>query len=193
MTMRAMANKDQPTPDRSETDSLSVCADTLDRLFTIYYDRIFAFCLHRLFTRQAAEEVASNVFCTVAQKFHTFRGAGEEALVAWLYAIAVNHCRTWQRRTRRRRVLFEQYRAGRPAEAAPENPDASDWPRLYAAVASLREKEQTVITLRFFEDMPYEQIAAVTGKSVNAVRVILHRGLKKLQTRLESDFSNADR
>ncbi|MHC4951714.1 MAG: RNA polymerase sigma factor, partial [Planctomycetota bacterium] len=43
------------------------------------------------------------------------------------------------------------------------------------------EIEQTVITLRFFEEMSYDEIAAIIKKRQSSVRVILHRALKKLQ------------
>ena len=193
MTMRAMANTDQLTPDPGRGELLPRCAESLERLFTIYYDRIFAFCVHRLFCRDAAEEVTSQVFLTVARKFNTFRGETDEAFAGWVYAIAVNHCRSWRRKTKRQKILFEQFQAERPHCVSGEVRGTSDWSRLYTAIASLQETEQTVITLRYFESMSYEQIAVITGKRINAVRVNLHRGLRKLQTRLGSDFFGVDR
>ncbi len=193
-----MAKMESSSDDCTGTNvPLSICAETLDRLFTIYYDRIFAFSVHRLFSRDAAEEVSSQVFVTAARKIHTVRGLTEQEFACWLFAIAVNHCRSHQRKTGRRKILFRQYRESR-GQSRLESTDSPasqppDWSALYAALASLKEREHTILTLRYFEGLSYEEIAAIVGKPVNTVRVNLHRGLKKMQILLKSEFLNPDR
>jgi len=52
---------------RARTD-----ADALGRLYDLYYERIFHFCLSRLFYKEAAEDVTSIVFLTVARGFSIY-------------------------------------------------------------------------------------------------------------------------
>ena len=53
-------------------------AEALGRLYELYYERIFRLCVHRLFNKQAAEDVTSTVFLDVARKIRTFSGRGED-------------------------------------------------------------------------------------------------------------------
>ncbi len=69
-------------------------------------------------------------------------------------------------------------------EEAPE----PDWPRLYAAILKLKPKHQTIITLRFFENLRYEQIAQILGVKEATLRVTLHRILSKLRKHLLTVF-----
>lgn len=159
-------------------------AETLESLYDKYYDRIYAFCVHRLFCRTAAEDVTSQVFLAAARGFDRINSRQEQVLAGWLYAIAVNQCNSHLRKTLRRRRLFERFQKEYCHHQAPDGP--ADWPAVYAAIARLREIEQTIITLRFFENLSYDAIASVVNKRETSVRVILHRGLKKLRMMLNS-------
>ena len=152
----------------------------IEALFDGYYDRIYAYCVHRLFCRTVAEDVTSQIFLAAAKGFAAVSGQESETHVRWLYGIATNQCNSYIRRHLRRRKIFEKFQTEQNHHQ--EMPDSSpDWTGVYAALAQLKPIEQTVITLRFFEDMEYDQIAAIIKKRQSSVRVILHRGLKKLQ------------
>ena len=157
--------------------------EALETLYDGYYDRIFAYCVHRLFCRTAAEDVTSAIFLAAAKGIDSVSGNGSDAHVRWLYAVATNHCNSYIRKHLRRRKLFEKFQQDHqfPDIAAGAGPD---WTAVYGAIAQLKPTEQTIITLRFFEDMDYDRIAAIINKRQTAVRVILHRALKKLQTLL---------
>jgi len=61
-----------------------------------------------------------------------------------------------------------------------------DWPRLYQAILKLKPEHQTIVTLRFFENMDFEQIAKIMNTKEATVRVTLHRILKKLRNHLQT-------
>lgn len=52
---------------------------------------------------------------------------------------------------------------------------------IYKKVQSLNEKLQTVIVLRFFEDMKIEEIAKITNVNISTVKSRLYKGLKELK------------
>ena len=159
--------------------------EALETLFDGYYDRIYAYCVHRLFCRTAAEDVTSAIFLAAAAGIGSVSGNGSDAHVRWLYAIATNHCNAYIRKHLRRQKLLEKYQQQHqsPDNAAGAGPD---WTAVYGAIAQLKPTEQTIITLRFFENMEYDQIAAIIKKRPTAVRVILHRALKKLRKLLNA-------
>ena len=168
---------------RARTD-----ADALGRLYELYYERIFRFCVYRLFSKEAAEDVTSTVFLTVAKKIATFTGQTEVDFRNWLYAIAANQANAYIRKTSHRKRLLKQAAASIIASGT-NNPDdltEPDWPRLYAAILKLRPEHQTIVTLRFFENLDFEEIAKVINARAATVRVTLHRILKKLKNHLQA-------
>lgn len=164
-------------------------ADALGRLYEMYYERIFRFCVHRLFCREIAEDVTSTVFLEVARRIRSFRGRTEQDFRNWLYAVAVNQTNAYIRKSSRRRRLFA--RAAESLAASSRETDGLcelDWPRLYAGILRLKSEHQTIITLRFFENLPFEQIAQILDITQTTARVTLHRVLNKLRESLQKSF-----
>jgi RNA polymerase sigma factor (sigma-70 family) len=163
-------------------------ADALGRLYEAYYEPIFRFCVHRLFNKEIAEDITSTVFLQVARKIRSFKGRTEQDFGNWLYAIAANQANAYIRKTSRRKKLLAEaarsMRAFKNSEQAPE----PDWPRLYAAILKLKPKHQTIVTLRFFENLRYEQIAQILNVKEATLRVTLHRILDKLRKHLLTVF-----
>jgi RNA polymerase sigma-70 factor (ECF subfamily) len=169
---------------RAKTD-----ADALAQLYEMYYERIFRFCVHRLFYREVAEDVTSTVFLEVARRIRDFRGRTDQDFRNWLYTIAANQANAYIRKSSRRKRLLAK--AAQSLAASPRNDDGSakpDWPRLYAAIIKLKPQHQTIITLRFFENLPFDEIAQVLDITQSTARVTLHRILNKLRKTLQNSF-----
>ena len=165
-------------------------ADALGQFYELYYERIFRFCIHRLFDREIAEDVTSTIFLEIAKKIRNFPGNSEQDFANWLYAIAANHANAYIRKSSRRKKLLEE--AARSTKTRPgeneEKPAELDWPRLYAAIIKLKPQHQTIITLRFFENMSYEQIAKILKIKEPTLRVTVHRILNNLRDELKNVF-----
>lgn len=58
-------------------------------LYRRHYDDLFRYCVHRLFGRHLAEDITSQVFLRVVEKFNTFMGS-ENQFRGWLFVIATN-------------------------------------------------------------------------------------------------------
>ena len=162
-------------------------AEALGQLYELYYERIFRFCVHRLFSKETAEDVTSIIFLEVASRIRSFGGRTEQDFQNWLYAIAANQANAYIRKTSRRKRLLAEA-AGSMTDNTTDNSSELNWPRLYAAILKLNSEHQTIITLRFFENMEFEQIAKILDAREATLRVTLHRILKKLRRRLETVF-----
>ena len=165
---------------RARTD-----ANALARLYELYYERIFRFCVHRLFIKEVAEDVTSTVFLEVARRIHSFKGRTEQDFRNWLYRLAANQANAYIRKTSRRKQLLVEAASSMTA-AATDSSSELDWPGLYAAVLKLKPEHQTIITLRFFENLDFEQIAKILDAREATVRVTLHRILTKLRNHLQT-------
>jgi RNA polymerase sigma-70 factor (ECF subfamily) len=182
-------------------DDLVVLAKTqagaLGKLYELYYDRIFRFCVHRLFNRTTAEDVTSSVFLTVARTMRDFKGRTEQDFRSWIYTIAANQANAHIRKTMRRKRLMNNVQdrrwAGEEDSDGATGSEAAqwsrlDWPTLYAAIQELKPEHQTILTLRFFENMDYDEIGRVVDARPATVRVTLHRTLRRLQEVLQGDL-----
>jgi RNA polymerase sigma-70 factor (ECF subfamily) len=184
----AMAETARPTTENDIVIRARTDAEALGRLYDAYYDSIYRFCLCRVFNRETAEDVTSTVFLAVARGISNFRGRTESDFRNWLYRIAANHANSYIRRTtRRKELLTEAARMMRIRTATvTDDPPELDWPTLYTAISKLRPKHQTIVTLRFFENLGFEEIAAIVRARPSTVRVSLHRALKELRKHLQS-------
>ena len=163
-------------------------ASALGQLYELYYPRVYSFCVHRLFDKQAAEDVTSTVFLQVASRISTFKGRTETEFRNWIYAIAANHANAYIRKASRRKKLFAKAAASLAINN--DNTDGSEettWPMLYQAILKLKPKHQTIITLRFFEEMDFEQIGKIVNARSASVRVTLHRIIKTLRSHLQTN------
>ena len=77
---------------------------------------------------------------------------------------------------------------GLPETAAPQGDHAARLD-LYAAIDRLDPKEQTVIRLRFFQDMKLEEIAQVTETNLNTVKSRLYKSLRRLRELTGEEYS----
>jgi RNA polymerase sigma-70 factor (ECF subfamily) len=165
-------------------------AEALGRLYEMYYERIFRFCVYRLFNKEIAEDVTSAVFLQMARGIRGFKGRYEQDFRNWLYAIAANQANAYIRKTSRREKLLEEA-AGSIMSARADELEKSfepDWPGLYTAILRLKPRHQTIVTLKFFENFSYEQIAQILDVKEANVRVTLHRILNKLRNQLQTVY-----
>jgi RNA polymerase sigma-70 factor (sigma-E family) len=126
--------------------------------------------------RQAAEDVVHDAFCNLYRRWD--RLADTEALAQYVRASVVNGCRSALRRrsVRNRKVMYELPAAS--AEAAIlGNEERSDVVR---AVDRLLGRQREALVLRFYLDLPDEEIARLMVIRPSTVRSTIHRALASL-------------
>jgi len=157
------------------------------KLYRWHYDCIFRYCAHRLLERHAAEDVTSAVFLKVVENLESFNG-DEQQFRNWLYIIATNEVNNHLRHSARRNGLLERFREPPGQETgdcrASTEESAQKLTLLKQAMLTLKPRYQTIITLRFFENMKLTEIAEVLGASPGTVRSQLARALAKLRKKL---------
>jgi RNA polymerase sigma factor (sigma-70 family) len=153
------------------------------QLYHRHYDAIFRYCVHRLFDRAVAEDVTSEVFLKMIENFNGFRGT-EAQFRNWLYRIATNAVNNHLRKTNRRKVLLKTA----CEQASDHTDDCEESSRklvlLRQAMLALKPRYQTIITLRFFENLKLTEIAEVLSSSPGTVRSQLARALAILRSKI---------
>jgi len=158
------------------------------RLYRGHYDAVFRYCVHRLFDRHIAEDITAEVFLKVVENLNRFRG-DEKQFRSWLYKIATNAVNNYLRKTVRRNSLMRAAREPTNGQVADCGESSEKLALLREAVLSLKPRYQTIITLRFFENLKLTEIAEVLDSSPGTVRSQLTRALAKLRKVLAIEFT----
>ena len=124
--------------------------------------------------RDAALDVVQEAIVKALSKVDTVREPAY--LKTWFYRILINEAMNHFRRSRNL-VSLEEVMADRAAESR----DPGERLDLYDAIDRLSFPEQTVIKLRYFEDMKLEEIAQATGANLNTVKSRLYKAIRKLK------------
>lgn len=163
--------------------------DAFAALYDRYYPRILGYCSRRLYARSVAEDLTSEVFLAAARKIDAFRGRSDGEFSQWLYTIATNRINEYLRNDAKRRQLLDAAaRSGRIGSAETrDRVDHLDWPAVHEAILELKPRDQTLISLRYMQELPHEQIAEITGLKPGNVRVAISRALDKLRSRFNTD------
>ena len=135
----------------------------------------------------AAEDLASETWLGVVRGLDRFRGT-EPAFRAWVFTIARHEVLDWRRRAARR-AAEDLPVNGLAEQAAPDDPAADALERFstraaLAEVATLPADQAEAIVLRVVAGLGVDRVAAIMGKRPGTVRVLTHRGLRRLAERL---------
>src|SRR6185436_13313186 len=148
----------------------SVATDELRALYDQYAGRIHTLAHYTLGSHAAAEDAVQTIFLKAAQNLSRFRG--QAAAGTWLWRIAVNHCNDeLRRRKRTEEVPLDAILGWADGAASPEHRHAlKQLDEIVArALLELSPKLRTIVVLRYVEEMPYDEIAALLGCSVGTV------------------------
>ncbi len=180
--------------------------DAVERLVDRYGGWVYRLARRLLGDPRDAEEVTQDVFLTVVRKIGAFRG--EAAFSSWLYRIGMNaaYQRLRARRARPAEVSIEpllpafddQGRLVGPVvdwSAQLEDPAVAAEVReaLEQGFARLPEDYRVVVVFRDVEGLSNEDVAALLGLSVSAVKSRLHRARLALRQFLSELWTSPGR
>jgi len=156
-----------------------------------YYDRFARYAVHMVGNREDAEEALQDAFV------RAYRSLGQyeerERFAGWLFRILVNQCRTVVAGRRRRERTFPDVDPGELTlvdtlvdAGGSEQHDLRD--RLERALAQLPPDQREAVVLKYAEDLSYEDMAAVTGAGVSALKMRVKRAFVRLRELLQEVY-----
>ncbi|MBU1146516.1 sigma-70 family RNA polymerase sigma factor [Patescibacteria group bacterium] len=158
-----------------------------EELYSHYLPKIYGFLLNRTGQKELAEDLTSEVFAKALANISKFNDRGVP-FAAWLFRIARNTLIDYARK--KKEILTDTIEAFEPP---PENREASATLGLVQderkefirkTMKNLPEKYQTVLSLKFFEELDNDEIADIIGCQKNAVAVRVHRALRLMKKHL---------
>ena len=159
-----------------------------DELYNYYFPRIYNYVHYRVADSHACDDLISQVFEKSFSKFKHFRPE-RAAFSVWLFSIARHTIVDYYRRQARNHNVFLEI----TAELIDSKPDPSDvvtynetQQQLLIALASLTQREQDIIALKFWSGASNRDIATLTDISESNIAVILFRAMRRLRITFES-------
>ncbi len=146
-----------------------------------YQKRIYWVTRRMVKRHEDADDIAQDVFVKAYTALENFRG--DSNIYTWLYRIAVNLSINHLRKQKvRNAVDLDDYL---PFLAKDAEQDSSIVHRenislIEQAIGILPEKQRAVFIMRYYDEMPYEQISAILGTSVGGLKANFHHAVKKV-------------
>lgn len=161
---------------------------SVEEIYRMYERRIFRYFYGLTMDYHRAEELTQETFYQVVRTLPFFRGDAQ--VTTWLYKVARNVFSMWKRKHKHYLIPLEHETIAVPAEQQPsgiiEQKEKLDL--VLSALRQLPENYREVLWLREWQELSYEEIAAVTSHSVSWVKVTLHRArlqFRKIYTEME--------
>lgn len=173
----SLAERGSPEPQRN-----SLAPSDFADLYERHSQAIFYLALRLLGSPERAEDATHDVFLKAFRKMDQFRG--EAASRTWLYRIAINHCRNLQQSWQQRHLLSNADEAiWEHATAKTDSPlrvleTKELGQRIQSTLDALPNEYRLLLLLVADEQLSYEQVAALTDQTTDAVRGKLHRARK---------------
>jgi RNA polymerase sigma-70 factor (ECF subfamily) len=164
--------------------------DAYALLVSRYRDRCLRYASRMLGDLDDAEDVTQEAFVRAYRSLA--RCQDQARFGAWLFQILVNRCRTAAQRRGRRNRLFEtgpldpEMRANEHVSLSDRGTESTLEVReeLDRALARLNDAQREAFLLKYVEEMTYEEIAALTGVNVSALKMRASRACDMLRESL---------
>jgi RNA polymerase sigma factor (sigma-70 family) len=172
----------------NDQEILELCKDESTRqkafsiLVKLYQKRLYWLIRKMVVDHDDADDVLQNVYIKAWRSIGDFQG--NCAIFSWLYRICINESITFLKNKKRNLALtqaaFHHFLQNKLEENM--GTDALEIEeRLQQAILTLPEKQRAVFHLRYYDEMPYEEMSEVFNTSTGALKASYHIAMKKIE------------
>jgi RNA polymerase sigma-70 factor, ECF subfamily len=159
--------------------------DAFDLLVERHRRQVYQVCYRFVNNHEDASDLAQDAFLRAYRALHTFKG--NSAFSTWLYRVAINVCLN---RVSAKQPAVEPIDQREHEDVRGELPDREvlrqeQAAAVRAAIRRLPKKQRATMILRMYHELPHEQIAAILGSSVGAVKANFFHALANLKKLLQ--------
>ncbi|MFM7855212.1 MAG: RNA polymerase sigma factor, partial [Flammeovirgaceae bacterium] len=157
-------------------------------LVRAYQQRVYWHVRKMVIDHDDADDLTQEIFIKIHKYIDSFRE--DSQLFTWIYRIATNECLSFLNRKKKRFFLPIEDVTQQLCTKIDNDPDLGGdeiQKRLQKAILQLPEKQRLVFNMKYFDDLPYEQISEITDTSVGALKASYHHAVKKIEEFLGVD------
>jgi RNA polymerase sigma factor (sigma-70 family) len=160
-------------------------------LLNQYQTRIYWHIRRMVVNADDADDLTQDVFVKIWKNLANFRQDAQ--LYTWMYKIASNEALSFLRKQKLRMTLSlesqEYYLSDSLKDGMHMGADKIEF-KLQQALLTLPKKQLLVFNMKYFDDMPYEEMSKITGTSVGALKASYHHAVKKVEEFLKNDLNH---
>lgn len=159
----------------------------LGHLITKYQKRLYWHIRKIVISHEDSDDVLQNTFIKIWKSLEGFKE--ESQLFTWIYRIATNEALSHLRQKQRMRtdsIHPIEYELGKNLESDTYFTGDEIQLKLQQAILTLPEKQRIVFNMRYYDEMPYEQMSDILETSVGALKASYHIAAKKIEEFLVS-------
>lgn len=147
-----------------------------------YQEKLYWHIRRMLVDHEDSNDTLQNVFIRVWNALASFREDAQ--LYTWLYRIATNECLTFiEQKKKKASVSLSDLESGLSNKIRADkdfDPNKLEW-KLQLAIQQLPEKQRIVFSLRYYDEMPYEEMSKVLETTAGALKASYHHAAKKIE------------
>lgn len=147
-----------------------------------YQSRLYHHIRRIVIDHDDANDIIQNTFIKAWKGLSKFREDAQ--LYTWLYRIATNESITFLNQQKKRNVVSIENLGDslqvNQSHGIGMNPDKMQ-EKLKQAIEALPEQQKLVFSLRYFDEMKYEDMSEVLNVSVGALKASYHHAVKKVE------------
>lgn len=175
------------TTDRPDEHILSLLRAPMTKekgfrvMMDTYKERIYWHIRRIVVLHEDAEDILQETFINAYRFIGSFNG--ESKIYTWLYRIATNECIRVLRKRKKMDRNIEELTALHALKLTTTDIESGDeiLVKFQNAILHLPEKQRLVFTLRYYDDLPYEDICYILKTSVNALKTNYHYAQEKIK------------
>lgn len=164
---------------------MSELESIFNRIVKEYRERLYWHVRRMVGSHEDADDLLQEIFLKIWTALPSFRG--EAQLYTWVWRIATNETLNYLRRQKVRAALrfaSADEMVAQKIEGDPYFNGTAAQRELWKAVARLPEKQRQVFVMRWWDELGYEDISAITGTSVGALKASYHIAQEKIKLNL---------
>ena len=149
-------------------------------LFKRYYPKVLDKCYSLTHNKDLSEELTGDILSKTYEKLASYKG--NSSFSSWLYSITYNHCIDYLRE--QKKLHYPEWNS---SNALPEIIDESydeqeeiSYDQLMELLNKLHTEEKALIMMRYFDEMPLQQIAEALRVTESAAKMRLKRAKARL-------------
>ena len=153
-----------------------------------YQERIYWHVRKIVISHNDADDVTQEAFIKIYRGLENFRE--DSQLFTWIYKIATNEALNHLKKQKRRTALSLDDAANELENHLSSGTYISGdeiQMKLQKALLKLPEKQRLVFNMKYFDDLKYDEISAITDTSVGALKASYHIAVKKIEEELNKD------
>ena len=159
---------------------------TRERAFTSiikkYQEKLYWHIRRMIIDHDDTNDVLQNMFIKVWKGLENFRE--DSQLYTWLYRIATNESLTFLSQQKKRNSVslgdVENGLSNKLKSDTHFDANKLEW-KLQLGIQQLPEKQRLVFNLRYYDEMPYEEMSRVLDTSEGALKASYHHAAKKIE------------